>query len=51
MRAGLKRELGAWTGDMAGVLGVRVHWSAVVHREGGADRGFHNTARERTQRE
>jgi hypothetical protein len=51
VRARLKRKLGAWVGDMARVLGMRARWSAVVRGEGGADRGFHNTARERTWRE
>jgi hypothetical protein len=39
VRAVLKRELGAWVGDMAGVLGVRARWSTAVCGEGGANRG------------
>jgi hypothetical protein len=38
VRAVLKRELGAWAGDMAGDLGVRARWSTTVHGEGGTDR-------------
>jgi hypothetical protein len=38
VRVGLKRDLGAWAGDMVRVLGMRAHWSAVVREEGGADR-------------
>jgi hypothetical protein len=44
---GLKRELGAWTGDVVGVLSVRARWSAVVRGEGGAHRGSHGAVRER----
>jgi hypothetical protein len=36
----LKRELGAWAGDVVGVLGVRARWSTAVHEEGGADRAI-----------
>jgi hypothetical protein len=32
-------KLGAWAGDVAGVLGVRARWSAAVREEGRADRG------------
>jgi hypothetical protein len=32
VRAGLKRELGVWVGDVAGFLGVRACRSAVVAR-------------------
>jgi hypothetical protein len=44
---GLKRELGAWTGDVVGVLSVRARWSAVVRGEGEAHRGSHGAVRER----
>jgi hypothetical protein len=46
VRAGLKRELRAWTGDMTGVLDMRACGSAKVRVEGGADRGSHGAARE-----
>jgi hypothetical protein len=39
VRAGLKKKLGAWAGDVVEVLGVRARWSAVVCEEGGSDRG------------
>jgi hypothetical protein len=39
VRAGLKRELGAWAGDMAVDLGLCVCRLAVVRGDGGADRG------------
>jgi hypothetical protein len=31
----LKRELGAWAGDVVGVLNVRAHWSMAIREEGG----------------
>jgi hypothetical protein len=33
-----KGSWGAWAGDMVGVLGMRAHWSMIVHGEGRADR-------------
>jgi hypothetical protein len=38
VRAVLKRELGAWAGDVARDLGMHAHWSATICGEGGADR-------------
>jgi hypothetical protein len=38
VRARLKRELGAWAGDVAEVLGGRARWSATVHGDDGANR-------------
>jgi hypothetical protein len=35
---GAQKGAGVWTGDMAGVLGVRARWSTVIRGEGGADR-------------
>jgi hypothetical protein len=35
---GSKGSWGTWSGDVAGVLGVRVCGSVVVHGEDGADR-------------
>jgi hypothetical protein len=51
VRAGLKREMGAWACDVVGVLGVRARWLAVVRGEGVADRGSHGATRERVRRE
>jgi hypothetical protein len=38
VRARLKRELGAWAGDVAEVLGGRARWSVTVHGDDGANR-------------
>jgi hypothetical protein len=38
VQAGLRRELGAWAGDVVGDLGVCACWSMAVRGEGGADR-------------
>jgi hypothetical protein len=46
LQAVLKRELGAWAGDVAGVLCMLARWSMVVCGEGEADRGPHGTSRE-----
>jgi hypothetical protein len=50
VRAVLKRELGAWAGNVAGDPGerarVRVCWSTMGRGEGGADRGSHGAERE-----
>jgi hypothetical protein len=38
VRAMLKTELGVWTGDVVGVLGVCARWYTAVHGEGRYDR-------------
>jgi hypothetical protein len=38
VRAVLKRELGAWAGDVAEDLGMHARWSTMVRGEGGADK-------------
>jgi hypothetical protein len=47
VQARLKRELGAWAGDVARLLGGCARWSSVIREKGGADRGSHVAARER----
>jgi hypothetical protein len=42
VRAGLKRELEAWAGNMAKLLDGCARWSSVIHGEGRADRGERN---------
>jgi hypothetical protein len=50
VRAVLKRELGAWAGNVAGDPGERARlracWSTAGSGEGGADRGSHGAERE-----
>jgi hypothetical protein len=50
VRVVLKRELGAWAGNVAGDPGerarVRACWSTAGRGEGGTDRGSHDAARE-----
>jgi hypothetical protein len=38
VQAVLKRELGAWAGDVAEDLGVHARWSTMVRGEGRADK-------------